>query len=128
MIARPFTLQFDQAQEADDSAHTVALSGYFDANTVQEFEDIAEIVLHSTCNQLILDIHQLNHISSAGIGAMMALLQQLRCRGGNMVLVQPAPRVQRTLEMLGFTTLLAVAPNRANALQILAQAATTERA
>lgn len=122
MSLKPFELQYVGEPGEAEPFHEVVLRGFFDTNTVAEFDEMAEKVLDSKSHRLILDLLQLNYVSSAGLGAIMALLQQLRRKGGDMVLVQPTPRVYRVLEMLGFMDILDVAPNRSAAIQILTHA------
>jgi anti-sigma B factor antagonist len=58
---------------------------------------------------MVIDLKGLNYISSAGIGALMALTQQLRRESGDIVLLQPNEKVFKILDLLGFTKIFNVA-------------------
>jgi stage II sporulation protein AA (anti-sigma F factor antagonist) len=127
VLARQFELSLEKSPSDGAEAHTLALRGFFDAHAVAEFEQVVDGILNSECHDLVLDLKGVRHVSSAAIGAMMFLLQQIRRKGGTMVLVQPTPRVSQVLELLGFTTLLTVAPTCAAALELISRAAQTDK-
>lgn len=118
MSGKPFDLIFEAARP-DDGPNYIALIGYLDAHTVRELEEASRRTLDSGNAKLILDLQQLQYISSAGIGAIMALLQQLRRRRGDMIVLQPRPKVHEMLELLGFTDIFQIVPDRAAAMALL---------
>jgi anti-sigma B factor antagonist len=81
----------------------LALSGYLDAHTVADFDKRTEEIIASGTSKLVLDLSGLNYISSAGIGALMGLSQRLKKLGGDLVLLQPTPKVHKILDLLGFS-------------------------
>ncbi len=85
------------------------LRGYIDAHTVIEFEKAVNGVIDGGKSQVILDISGLSYISSAGIGAMMGLARRLSQHGGDLVLLNPTPKVFAILEGLGFTRIFKIA-------------------
>jgi anti-anti-sigma factor len=89
----------DQVQDAS----VLSLTGYLDAHTVAEFDKRADEVISAGSTRLVLDMQDLNYISSAGIGALMSLSQRLRKDGGDLVLLQPTAKVHKILDLLGFT-------------------------
>lgn len=97
----------------------VRITGYLDAHTVDAFEQTIEELLDHPCNKFILDLGELGYISSAGIGALMLFLQQLRRRDGDLVLLNPAPKVLKVLDLLGFTRVFTIAQDREDALRAL---------
>lgn len=121
MPIKPFELKFGAAGSEGIDPHRLSLNGFFEAHAVADFEAIAEHILKSECQHVVLDLKDVKQISSAAIGSLMYFLQELRRHGGNMVMVQPAPQVTRVLEMIGFTELLAVAPNRSAALELISR-------
>ncbi|HOE62799.1 MAG TPA: STAS domain-containing protein [Candidatus Sumerlaeota bacterium] len=87
----------------------IELTGFLDAHTVNAFENRIEEIVSSGQRQIVIDLKGLNYISSAGIGALMALTQRLRKESGNMVLLQPNEKVFKILDLLGFTKIFNVA-------------------
>jgi anti-sigma B factor antagonist len=68
---------------------------------------------------VILDLEELDYISSAGMGSIMAFFQFIRRQGGNMVILRPSRRVTDLLHMLGFSKLFPIADSRASAGDLL---------
>lgn len=97
----------------------VRITGFLDAHTVVSFEKTMEELLERQYNRVIMDLGCLNYISSAGIGALMVLLQQLRRRQGDMVILEPSAKVFKILDLLGFTKIFHIASDRAAAVQTL---------
>jgi len=61
----------------------VGISGFLDAHTVTNFEAKMDEIVSSGKNKVVIDLKDLNYISSAGIGAIMGLTQKLRKIGGD---------------------------------------------
>ena len=116
---KPFTIHVG---DADDSTGitTVTLSGYLDAHTVTEFEAAVERLTAAGGARLIIDVSALNYISSAGIGALMGLVQELRRHDGEFVLLNPTDSVHRMLEVLGFVRIFRIAGDPDEARDLLA--------
>ncbi|MBN1903033.1 STAS domain-containing protein [Candidatus Sumerlaeota bacterium] len=87
----------------------IEISGYLDAHTVNMFENRMEEILESGEQNMVLDLLDLNYISSAGIGALMSLTQRLRKKHGDLVLLRPNRKVYKILDLLGFTKIFVVA-------------------
>lgn len=115
MPLKPFALEFEKA-ENETAPHILCLSGYLDANSVEAFEEAAAKILVSGDPRVVLDIAELTYIASAGIGAIIALVQELRRASGDLVFVNPAPLVRTTLERLRFISIVNEAPDRAGAI------------
>lgn len=99
------------------------LRGYIDAHTVIEFEKAVHSAIDGGVHRLILDISGLSYISSAGIGAMMGLARKLSQLGGDLVLLNPTPKVFAILDGLGFTKIFKIASDEADALEKIRAAA-----
>jgi anti-sigma B factor antagonist len=87
----------------------IELSGFLDAHTVNSFENRLEEILQEGEVRLVIDLQGLSYISSAGIGALMALTQHLRRKDGDLVLLKPNDKVYKILDLLGFTKIFNVA-------------------
>ena len=87
----------------------IELSGYLDAHTVNMFENRLSEILETGEMNVVLDLQGLNYISSAGIGALMTLTQQIRKKQGDLVLLRPNKKVYKILDLLGFTKIFNVA-------------------
>jgi anti-anti-sigma factor len=116
---KPFSIECSEPQEGEPAVVVVRVTGFLDAHTVTSFEKTMGDLLEQNHNKIIMDLGGLNYISSAGIGALMVLLQQLRRRQGDMVILQPTPKVFKIMDLLGFTKIFHIANDRQEALETL---------
>ena len=122
MAIKPFEANYHPSNDPRTEPDCLALSGYLDANTVPDFEEVIEQIREAGVTRLMLDLAGLEYISSAGIGALMALLHELKRRDGVLVVVQPQPRVRSLLDMLGFADIFQIASSRGEAATLLSPA------
>lgn len=116
---KPFSIECLEPQEGEQQFVEIRISGFLDAHTVVSFEKSMEELINREYTKFLMDLGGLNYISSAGIGALMVLLQQLRRRQGEMVILKPSPKVYKILELLGFTKIFHIAENRDSAVATL---------
>jgi anti-sigma B factor antagonist len=91
-------------------------SGFINAHTVRAFESAMEAEVQAGRTTLLLNCRDLNYISSAGLGAIMGLIETVRDRGGDILLSDLQANVLTIFETLGFTQLYRVFPDEAQAL------------
>jgi anti-anti-sigma factor len=118
MTIKPFQMRI-QPPTADQPA-VVELSGVLDAHSVAEFETSLGPLLKVEAPTIMIDLERLDYLSSARIGALMAIQQEILRRKGHLALVRPAEKVQRLLQSLGFDRIFSIVDSRAGALSLLA--------
>lgn len=116
---KPFSIECIEPPGGPTEIIQVRISGFLDAHTVVSFEKTMEDLIERQYTRVIMDLSNLNYISSAGIGALMVLLQQLRRRQGDMVILQPSAKVHKILDLLGFTKIFHITQDHESALQTL---------
>jgi anti-sigma B factor antagonist len=116
---KPFAIECHEPEGGPPQVVDVKVIGFLDAHTVITFEKTMEELVERKYNKVIVDLSTLHYISSAGIGALMVLLQQLRRRQGDMIILQPSPKVFKILDLLGFTKIFRIAQDRQAAHQAL---------
>jgi anti-sigma B factor antagonist len=93
------------------SVTVIELSGQLDAHTASEFERFLErIVRDERKRQLVLDFHGLEYISSAGLGVLMGLIEEVRAIGGDMKLAALPEKIFHVLDLLGFPIVFQIFP------------------
>ncbi len=55
---------------------------------------------------LVADLSEVEYTSSAGLGALVSALKEVRRRGGDFRLAAPRPNVHRILDLCGLTSIL----------------------
>jgi anti-anti-sigma factor len=83
---------------------TVSPAGSIDAFTAAELT--AFIAQHSGSTQMVLDLAQVDFMSSAGLRVILATAKEARQRGGDLRLAAPQEGVLKTLKMAGFTSIV----------------------
>jgi anti-sigma B factor antagonist len=106
-----------------DGVALVQPEGFINAHTVRQFESTLEELVHAGRFTILVDCQDLNYISSAGLGAIMGLIEPIRENGGDILLCGLQRNVYSIFETLGFTQLYRVFDSREEALQALARKA-----
>lgn len=99
-----------------DGVAVVQPEGFVNAHTVRQFESALEDLVAEGRYTILLDCRDLNYISSAGLGAIMGLIEPIREHGGDILLCDLQKNVFSIFETLGFTQLYRVFGTRAEAL------------
>jgi len=107
-----------QVRELDGVA-VMRPEGFINAHTVRMFEDALEKLVSAGSFTILLDCKGLNYISSAGLGAIMGLIETVRENGGDILLCNLQDNVYAIFDTLGFTQLYRVFPTEVEALQSL---------
>ncbi len=93
------------------SVTVIELSGQLDAHTASEFERFLErVVRDEGKRQLVLDFHGLEYISSAGLGVLMGLIEEVRAIDGDMKLAALPDKIFHVLDLLGFPIVFQIFP------------------
>jgi anti-sigma B factor antagonist len=83
----------------------ITVSGRIDSATTPEFETALKALQERGRHKLVLQLKDLEYISSNGLRAMVASLKVTRSHSGDLVLLQPSDRVRDTLGLVGFQSL-----------------------
>lgn len=116
---KPFAIDCKEPQGGPPEFVEVQITGFLDAHTVLTFEEAMAELLDRDYTKILVDLGSLTYISSAGIGALMVLLQQVRRREGDMVICQPSQKVYKILDLLGFTKIFNITEDHEGARQVL---------
>lgn len=83
----------------------VKLKGRIDSANVAEFEGAINALQQQGRHCLVLDMAELNYMSSAGLRVMVSALKAARNKSGNVVVAAPTTNMVDTLKLVGFHTL-----------------------
>ncbi len=105
------------------AASVVQPSGFINAHTVRQFESALESLVQEGRYTILLNCRELSYISSAGLGAIMGLIETVRENQGDILLCNLQDNVFAIFDTLGFTQLYRVYPCEEDALASLAEKA-----
>ena len=89
-----------------DQSTVISIKGSIDALTADQVTHHFDEELDNGNTRLVVDLSEVDFVSSAGLRAMLASLKQSRRTGGDLCLAGPQPDVERILKMSGFTSIL----------------------
>jgi anti-sigma B factor antagonist len=91
-----------------EGASVVHPKGYINAHTVRDFESALEALVTEGKYNILLQCSDLAYISSAGLGAIMGQIEEVRENGGDIHLSNLQENVFAIFDTLGFTQLYKV--------------------
>jgi anti-sigma B factor antagonist len=95
---------------------SIELAGQLDAHTANEFERFLERTVRTEgVRRIVIDFHKLDYISSAGLGVLMGLIEEVRAAGGDIKLAALPERIYHILDLLGFPLVFQIFPSVAEA-------------
>lgn len=89
----------------------LSVKGFIDTTTAPEFEKKFLSVLNDNKYKLVVDLKDVNYISSAGWGIFVSEIKRIRTQKGDLVLSGMNPEVSEVFELLEFNTILKAFPN-----------------
>ncbi len=85
-------------------AHSVTVvgpAGRIDSTTAQAFEDSVLSVLDAASNSIVIDLSQLEYVSSAGLRVFLTAAKKAKSFGGALTTCSAQPSVREVFEMSG---------------------------
>ncbi len=89
----------------------LSVKGFIDTTTAPEFEKKFQSVLNENKFKLVVDLRDVDYISSAGWGIFVSEIKRIRTQKGDLVLSGMSPDVTEVFKMLEFDTILKAFPN-----------------
>ena len=81
-------------------------------------KELLTAVVHDSPN-IIVDMSSVTYVDSSGLGALLFGLRQANRYRGNLVLLNPQPRVQKLIEIAHLSRALAVFEDEQTAIGVL---------
>ena len=83
-----------------DNGKRVSLAGSLDTDTAPKLQASIDESIDSSVTTLILDMKDLEFLSSAGLGVIFSTKKVLGSHKGNLMLLNLQPQVQRVFEII----------------------------
>jgi anti-anti-sigma factor len=83
----------------------VTVSGRVDGSTAGDFEDALNKLIRSGNNNIVLDLADVDFVSSAGLRVLVNTHKAVKGSSGNIVIANPSQQVVDTLDIAGLDVL-----------------------
>ena len=93
----------DISEDRKADAVILALSGKLDATTAKTFEDRILGVINSGTQRLVVDLSQLDYVSSSGLRVFILAAKRLQTVDGKIVLCSMKDHVRQVFDLAGFS-------------------------
>jgi anti-anti-sigma factor len=87
------------------SVSVVAVTGRVDGSTAGEFEAVLTGLTDASVYNIILDMSEVDFVSSAGLRVLVNTRKIVNATGGRLVLAGPSEQVVETLDIAGLDVL-----------------------
>lgn len=95
----------------------LSVRGFIDTTTAPEFERAFQSVLGQKKYNVIVDLKEVDYISSAGWGIFIGEIKRIRGQKGNLFLTSMSPEVTETYNLLNFDSIIKSFPSVDQAVQ-----------
>ncbi len=92
----------------EGNARIVSIHGRMDAVTAPEFEKALEGLMGEGETVFVVDLAQLDYISSAGLRSILALAKKLKTSGGVLHLAALQDVVKEVFDISGFSSIIPI--------------------
>ncbi len=104
------------AHERSEKALVLKPEGRIDGQNAMDFQTGIDATIGDSDTAVILDLSQLDYISSAGLRVILLLAKTLRTRNIQFSMCSIADSVKEVFEISGFGKIIATHPTREDAL------------
>ncbi len=102
-------------EEKFDHNMVVALNGRLDFVSARDFEERLLAAIDDGVKTLVIDVSQLEYISSTGLRVFIIAAKEIRAKGGDLLFTGVGPTIKKILEISGFTKLFKVVASASDA-------------
>ncbi|MBI3176380.1 MAG: STAS domain-containing protein [Chloroflexi bacterium] len=97
-------------------AMVMTVKGRVDSATAPDLENALKQLVDGEKAQIVLDLNDVEYMSSAGLRAMVSTLKAVKRINGDLRLCAPSPRVAEVLRLAGLTSIFNLYPTQAEAV------------
>lgn len=94
----------------------VAVAGRVDSATAPDLESKLRELVDAGKSQIVLDLKDVEYMSSAGLRAMVSTLKSVKRVNGDLRLANPSTRVEEVLRLAGLTSIFSIHPTQEEAV------------
>jgi anti-sigma B factor antagonist len=91
--------------------------GFINAHTARDFESVIQNLIEQNQHNIVINCKDLSYIASAGLGAIMGFIDQIRENEGDIRMCSLNETVFNIFDVLGFTHLYSIYDTEDKAVQ-----------
>jgi len=107
----------DISEDRKGDAVILALSGKLDATSAKTFEDKILSLINSGAQRLVVDLSQLDYVSSSGLRVFLLAAKKLQPTDGKFALCGMQDHIRQLFDLAGFSSILSIYGSRAEAVK-----------
>jgi anti-sigma B factor antagonist len=112
----PAPTKFAIEHHSKDSIDILKLQGFLDAHTTPQLESALGSLIEKSRYNIVVNFRDLDYISSAGLGAFMVFIEDIRSNGGDIKLAEMKAKVFTVFDLLGFPMLFQIVDTEQEAI------------
>jgi len=105
---KKFDISTDSREIGGKPIQVVRVDGYLDSSTFPQLQERLSGLIGQRNYRFIVDLRHLNYISSAGLGVLMGMLQEVREHNGDLKIANMSDKIRNLFDMLGFSRLVRI--------------------
>jgi anti-sigma B factor antagonist len=94
----------------------ILVDGRVDSSTATGLGDVLNERIDKGAINLVVDLEQVDYMSSGGLRELVAALKQVRKDGGDLRISTPSPRVREVLELAGLDAIFEIFDDQVSAV------------
>ncbi|RMD95487.1 MAG: anti-sigma factor antagonist [Calditrichaeota bacterium] len=91
-----------ESSNTNDEIKVIRVGGYIDITTADEIEKVLKSLISAGCYNIVIDLENVDYISSAGWGIFISQIKEIRDNGGDLKLARMKPEVYEVFDVLEF--------------------------
>ena len=108
-------------EQITDDIRKISLDGTLDAPSAMSIEDEFKAILMEQSTQIIVDLVNVDYMSSYGLRMLLVGAKTLNSKGGGLHLIAPNEHVMKVISVAGYDQMFPVYGTMEEALQALGQ-------
>ena len=109
----------DHEEALDGKIFIVEIKGSLNSETSTDFEEYINQLLEKKTIFIILDVKNLDYISSAGIGAILYIQKKILAKGGFLIITSISEEISTLFKLLGFDKVINFIGSKDEGIQIM---------
>ncbi len=101
--------------ERSGSLAVVGVAGRIDSSTSALFEEQMETVFAEAPDAVVIDLEQLDYMSSAGLRVLLMAAKRTKAQGQRLLLCGLSPNIREVFDISGFSAIFEIADSRSEA-------------